>query len=115
MEEAIRSGGSRGGAIAPELRAGYENALKLRNERQAQYEALMEKTGAGKAAFNVQSSLNPIRPVANPVVAQAVQAGNALVPDTRVPPADAVPSTDAMMEANQGGGAPPKRSNRLCE
>jgi hypothetical protein len=105
MEEAIRSGGSRGGAIAPELRAGYENALKLRNERQAQYEALMEKTGAGKAAFNVQSSLNPVRPVANPVVAQAVQAGNAMNPDPRLVPAEAVPSTDAQMEADQGLGA----------
>jgi hypothetical protein len=102
MEEAIRSGGSRGGAIAPELRAGYENALKLRNERQAQYEALMEKTGAGKAAFNVQSSLNPVRPVANPMVAKAVQEGNAMNPDPRLVPAEAVPSTDAMMEADQG-------------
>lgn len=102
MEEAIRSGGSRGGAIAPELKAGYENALKLRNERQAQYEALMEKTGAGKAAFNVQSSLNQVRPVANPMVAKAVQEGNAMNPDPRLLPAEAVPSTDAMMEADQG-------------
>ena len=105
MEEAIRSGGSRGGAIAPELRAGYENALRLRNERQKEYEALMEKTGAGKAAFNVQSSLNPVRPVANPMVAKAVQEGNAMNPDPRSLPAEAVPSTDAQMEADQGLGA----------
>lgn len=105
MEEAMRSGGSRGGAIAPELRAGYENALRLRNERQKEYEALMEKTGAGKAAFNVQSSLNPVRPVANPMVAKAVQEGNAMNPDPRLAPAEAVPSTDAQMEADQGLGA----------
>lgn len=105
MEEAMRSGGSRGGAIAPELRAGYENALRLRNERQKEYEALMEKTGAGEAAFNVQSSLNPVRPVANPMVAKAVQEGNAMNPDPRSLPAEAVPSTDAQMEADQGLGA----------
>ena len=102
MEEAIRSGGSRGGAIAPELRAGYENALKLRNERQKEYEALMSQAGVDRPSFVPQSSLNPVRPKPNPVVSQAVQAGNALVPNPRLVPAEAVPSTDAMMEADQG-------------
>ena len=102
MEEALRRGGSRGGTIAPELKAGYENALKLRNERQKEYEALMSQAGIDRPSFVPQSSLNPVRPKPNPVVSQAVQAGNALVPDTRFPPAEAVPSTDAMMEADQG-------------
>jgi len=108
MEEAMRSGGSRGGAIAPELRAGYENALKLRNERQKEYEALMNKTDVNKAAFNYQSSLNPVQPEPNKKVQKAVKEGNAVQPNPRFPPANAVPSTDAMMEADQGGGAPPK-------
>jgi hypothetical protein len=68
LEKELMRGGSRGGSKSPELQAAYENALGLRREKEAQYEALMNQSGVGKPSFFPQSSLSSKRPEANPVV-----------------------------------------------
>jgi hypothetical protein len=68
LEEQLMGSGSRGGAKSPELQAALENAMALRKQKEAEYMALMEKAGVNKPSFVPQSSLNPKRPEANPIV-----------------------------------------------
>ena len=68
LYQELMRGGSRGGAKTPELQAAYENALTLRKQKEAEYQALMAKGGVDKPAFFPQSSLSTKRPEANPIV-----------------------------------------------
>jgi hypothetical protein len=68
LYQELMRGGSRGGAKTPELQAAYENALALRKQKEAEYQALMAKGGVDKPAFFPQSSLSTKRPEANPIV-----------------------------------------------
>lgn len=68
LYQELMRGGSRGGAKTPELQAAYDNALKLRRQKEAEYQALMAKGGVDKPAFFPQSSLSTKRPEANPIV-----------------------------------------------
>jgi soluble lytic murein transglycosylase-like protein len=68
LYQELMRGGSRGGSKSPELQAAYENALALRKQKEAEYEALMTKGGVNKPSFFPQSSLSSKRPEANPIV-----------------------------------------------
>ena len=68
LEEQLMSGGLRGGAKTPELQAAYDNAVRLRKQKEIEYEALMNKAGVNKPSFFPQSSLSTKRPEANPIV-----------------------------------------------
>ena len=91
LEEKLRSIGSRGTG-RDELQIAYDNALKLRKEKELQYEALMNQAGVNKPSFFPQSSLSTERPAPNPIV-QRESSGNITPPKVVVPvaaaPADA--------------------------
>jgi hypothetical protein len=87
LEEELMRGGSRGGEKSPELKAAYENALALRRQKEAEYEALMNKAGVNKPSFYPQSSLSTKRPEANPIVKrEATGASPVIKPTVTVPP-----------------------------
>ena len=68
LEEASIAGGARKPA-APEILEGLANAKKLRDAKEKEYMAALEKEGVNKAAFMPQYSMQPKRPEANPTVA----------------------------------------------
>ena len=87
LEEELMRGGSRGGEKSPELKTAYENALALRRQKEAEYEALMNKAGVNKPSFYPQSSLSTKRPEANPIVKrEATGAPPVIKPTVTAPP-----------------------------
>lgn len=67
LEEKLMSIGSRGTG-RDEIQLAYENAAKLRKEKELEYEALMSEAGVDKPSFFPQSSLSTKRPEPNPIV-----------------------------------------------
>jgi hypothetical protein len=80
LYQELMRGGSRGGAKTPELQAAYDNALKLRKQKEAEYQALMAKGGVDKPSFFPQSSLSTKRPEANPIVKREAAKNTAITP-----------------------------------
>jgi hypothetical protein len=86
LEEATRTGGSRKGTKDTELLAAYENAKQQRDLKEKEYFDLLSKAGVDKPAFMPQSSMQPNRPVPNPVV-QAQSTAAPIVAKPAVAPA----------------------------
>ena len=107
LYQELMRGGSRGGNKSPELQAAYENALALRKQKEAQYEALMAQAGVNKPSFFLQSSLSTKRPEANPMVKResvgappvvkpaAAGPANVAVENTTLPPQTKIPQNEA--------------------
>jgi hypothetical protein len=96
LQEKLMSIGSRGTG-RDEIQEAYDNAAKLRREKELQYEALMTQAGVDRPAFFPQSSLSTKRPVPNPIV-QRESSGNINPPKVTIPTAVApvaVPPTSA--------------------
>jgi hypothetical protein len=87
LYQELMRGGSRGGAKTPELQAAYENALALRKQKEAEYQALMAKGGVDKPAFFPQSSLSTKRPEANPIVRREATKADTTAPTIPIEPA----------------------------
>ena len=86
LEEATRTGGSRKGTKDTELLAAYENAKQQRDLKEKEYFDLLSKAGVDKPAFMPQFSMQPKRPVPNPVV-QAQSTAAPIVAKPAVAPA----------------------------
>jgi hypothetical protein len=82
LSKAAREGGSRRPAD-PEIIAAYENAKKERALKEKEYQDLLSKAGVDKPALMPQYSMQPKRPVPNPVV----QAQSAVPPTPQAQPA----------------------------
>jgi hypothetical protein len=89
LEEAATSGGSRKPAD-PEIIAAYEHAKQERDRKEKEYQDLLAKEGVDKPAFMPQYSMQPNRPVPNPVV-QAQSASPPVAAKPVIAPAAAAP------------------------
>jgi hypothetical protein len=87
LYQELMRGGSRGGNKSTDLQSAYENALALRKQKEAEYEALMTKGGVNKPSFYPQSSLSTKRPEANPIVKREAAKADTTAPTIPTQPA----------------------------